>query len=70
MISARDLHPSNFTFENNLISCFYVTSKLNILSNQAKHPKGLVCLLYALPLFTSGDGWLIKGQSLENIKLF
>ncbi len=32
-------------------SCSHVTSKSSILSNHAKHPKGLV-LLYALSLFT------------------
>ena len=51
MTSAHDLHPSDFTSENNLINCSHMSSKLNILSNHTEYPKELVCLLYTLPPF-------------------
>ena len=52
MTSTHNLYPSDFISKDNSISCSHVTFKLSILSNHAEHPKGLVCLLYALPLFT------------------
>ena len=51
MTSTYDLYPSDFTSGDNLISCSHATSKLSILSNYAKHSKGQVHLLYALPPF-------------------
>ncbi len=57
--------PPTWSYYREFLSFSHMTFKLNILSNHAEHPKGLVSY-YVLPLFTKNK----KKKKVKTINIY